>query len=169
MPHGLALRIIVALFLCPNFSKASVMGRDELDTLFKQYETAFNNLDLKTISAFYADIFMSAGPKGVIAQDKKEFEEKAKQAVGFYRSVGHKSARIISKRIMPICDNYTMVVVRWGLTFEKTGSKLIEFDISYIVYESADNSPSIIFFISHQDEEEAMKKLGLLNKKKEEV
>ena len=70
MPHGLALRIIVALFLCPNFSKASVMGRDELDTLFKQYETAFNNLDLKTISAFYADIFMSAGPKGVIAQDK---------------------------------------------------------------------------------------------------
>jgi hypothetical protein len=140
------------------------MGRDQLDTLFKQYETAFNNLDLKAISDLYADTFMSADPKGVIAQSKVEFEEKAKEAVSFYRSVGHKSARIISKRIMPICDNYSMVVVRWGVIFEKTGSRVVEFDISYIVYESADSDPRIILFISHQDEKEAMKKLGLLQK-----
>lgn len=138
------------------------MGRDQLDTLFKQYETAFNDLDLKAVSDFYADSFMSAGPKGVITQSKEEFEEKAKQAVSFYRSVGHKSARIISKRIMPICDNYSMVVVRWGVIFEKTGSRVVEFDISYIVHETADNEPRIILFISHQDEEEAMKKLGLV-------
>ena len=140
------------------------MGRDQLDTLFKQYETAFNNLDLKTISEFYGDTFMSAGPKGVIAQDKKEFEEKTKEMVGFYRSAGHKSARIISKRIMPICDNYSMVVIRWGVTFEKTGSRVVEFDISYIVHETTDSDPRIILFISHQDEAEAMKKLGLLQK-----
>ena len=143
------------------------MGRDQLDTLFKQYETAFDKLDLKTISDFYADTFMSAGPKGVIAQNKEEFEEKAKQTVSFYRSAGHRSARIISKRIMPICDNYTMVVVRWGITFEKTGSRLIEFDISYFVHESEEGKPSIILFISHQDEGEAIKKLGVLNKKEE--
>ena len=142
------------------------MSRDQLDTLFKQYETAFNKLDLKTISGYYADTFISAGPKGVIAQSKKEFEEKAEEAVGFYRSVGHRSARIISKRVMPICDKYDMVVIRWGVTFEKTGSKIIEFDISYIVYE-IDDLPRIILFISHEDEEEAMKKLGLINKKKE--
>ena len=142
------------------------MSREQLDTLFKQYETAFNKLDLKTISGYYADTFISAGPKGVIAQSKKEFEEKAEEAVDFYRSVGHKSARIISKRIMPLCDKYSMVVVRWGVTFEKTGSKIIEFDISYIVYEAEDN-PMVILFISHEDEKEAMKKLGLLNKRKE--
>ena len=140
------------------------MSRDELDTLFKQYETAFNQLDLKTISGFYADTFMSAGPKGVIAESKKEFEDKAEQAANFYRSVGHNSARIISKRIMPICDKYSMVVVRWGITFEKTGSKVTQFDISYIVYEKDDDT-KIILFISHEDEEAAMKKLGLLNKK----
>ena len=142
------------------------MSREQLDTLFKQYETAFNELDLKTISGYYADTFISAGPKGIIAQSKKEFEEKAEQAVGFYRNVGHTSARIISKRIMPLCDKYSMVVVRWGVTFEKTGSKIIEFDISYIVYEPEDN-PRVILFISHEDEEEAMKKLGLLNKRRE--
>ena len=142
------------------------MSREQLDTLFKQYETAFDKLDLKTISGYYADTFISAGPKGVIAQSKKEFEEKAEQAVDFYRSVGYKSARIISKRIMPICDKYSMVVVRWGVIFERTGSKIFEFDISYIVYETEDD-PRVILFISHEDEQEAMKKLGLLNKKKE--
>ena len=140
------------------------MSRDQLDTLFKQYETAFNKLDLKTISGFYADTFMSAGPKGVIAQGKKEFQDKAEQAVSFYRSVGHNSAKIISKRIMPICEKYSMVVIRWGVTFEKMGPKIIEFDISYFVYER-DEDAKIILFISHEDEEDAMKKLGLLNKK----
>ena len=67
---------------------------------------------------------------------------------------------------MPICDKYSMVVVRWGVTFEKTGSKTIEFDITYIVYE-AEDEPRVVFFISHEDEAEAMKKLGLLNKQKE--
>ena len=65
---------------------------------------------------------------------------------------------------MPICDKYSMVVVRWGLSFEKMGSKIVEFDISYIVYEKDDVDPKIIMFISHEDEGEAMKKLGLLNK-----
>ena len=137
------------------------MSREQLDTLFKQYETAFNELDLKTISGYYSDTFISAGPKGIIAQSKKEFGEKAEQAVDFYRRVGRKSARIISKRIMPLCDKFSMVVVRWGVTFEKTGTKIMEFDMSYIVYEAEDN-PMVILFISHEDEEEAMTKLGLI-------
>jgi len=140
------------------------MSRDELSNLFEQYQKAFDKLDLNSITDFYADDFMSAGPKGVIARNKEEFAEKAGQAAAFYRSVGQKSARIISKRVMPICDRYNMVVIRWGIMFEKTDSRLIEFDISYIVYDTA-NGPKIILFISHEDEEEAMKKLGLRPKK----
>ena len=151
----------MALFLIRGFSKYRPMSRDSLDTLFKQYESAFNKLDFKTISGYYADAFMSAGPKGVIAHNKNEFLEKAQQAADFYRSVGQKSARIVSKRIMPICDKYTMVVIRWGVVFEKTDSKAVEFDISYIFYE-LDDDPKIILFISHEDEETAMKKLGIL-------
>jgi hypothetical protein len=50
-----------------------------------------------------------------------------------------------------------------GVTFQKTGNKPIEFDVSYIVHEK-DNEPEIILFISHEDEEEAMKKSGLMDK-----
>ena len=136
------------------------MSRDQLDTLFKEYETAFDKLDVKTISGYCADSFISAGPKGSITQSRKDYEKKADQATKFYKSIGRKSAKIISKRIMPICNDYSMVVVRWGITFDKTGNKLIEFDISYIIQETG-NEPKIILFISHEDEEEAMKKLAL--------
>jgi hypothetical protein len=136
------------------------MSREQLDTLFKQYEEALDKLDLKAITAYYADTFISAGPKGAISTNKKEFTENAEKTASFYRSVGQKSARIVSKRVMPISNDYSMVVVRWGLTFERTGSRQIEFDVSYIIQES-DSDPKIILFISHEDEEIAMTKLGL--------
>lgn len=101
-------------------------------------------------------------PREQLRKTKKDFLKKAEQASAFYRSVGQSSAKIISKNIIPICDQYTMVTVHWGVTFRKTGDKLIEFDVSYIVYQPEDD-PSIILFIAHQDEQEAMKKLGLLN------
>ena len=136
------------------------MSREQLDALFKEYETAFDKLDVKTISGYCADSFISAGPKGSITQSRKDYEKKAEQATKFYKSVGRNSAKIISKRVMPICNDYSMVVVRWGITFDKTGNKLIEFDTSYIIQEIGDE-PKIILLISHEDEEEAMKKLAL--------
>jgi len=139
------------------------MSREQLDALFKEYETAFDKLDVKTISGYCADSFISAGPKGSITQSRKDYEKKAEQATKFYKSVGRNSAKIISKRVMPICNDYSMVVVRWGVTFDKTGNKLIEFDTSYIIQETG-SEPKIILLISHEDEEEAMKKLGLQKK-----
>ena len=136
------------------------MSRDQLDTLFKEYETAFDKLDVKTISGYCADSFISAGPKGSITQSRKDYEKKAEQATKFYKSIGRNSAKIISKRVMPICNDYSMVVVRWGITFDRTGNKVIEFDTSYIIQEVGDE-PKIILLISHEDEEEAMKKLSL--------
>src|SRR6266487_4069104 len=138
------------------------MDNTQIEKLFIEYERAFNDLDVKKSAEFFADTFISAGPKGTIAQNKKDFLKKADQASAFYRSVGQTSARIISKNIITISDQYTMVTVHWGVTFRKTGDKLIEFDVSYIVYQPEDE-PSIILFIAHQDEQEAMKKLGLLN------
>jgi hypothetical protein len=136
------------------------MNRDQLDTLFKEYETAFDKLDVKTISGYCADSLISAGPKGSIMQSRNDYEKTVEQTNEFYKSVGRNSAKIISKRVMPICNDYSMVVVRWGITFDKTGNKIIEFDMSYIIQETG-SEPKIILLISHEDEETSMKKLGL--------
>jgi hypothetical protein len=139
------------------------MNTTQLEQLFAEYERAFSELDIKRNAALFADTFISAGPKGTIAQSKDEFVKKAGQASEFYKSIGQTSAKIVSKKFFPISNEYTMSTIHWGVTFQKTGNKLIEFDVSYIVHEK-DNGPEIILFISHEDEEEAMKKLGLMNK-----
>ncbi len=154
----------MALFLSPTKSNTDLMSRERLDTLFKQYETAFDRLDLDALSGYCADGFISAGPHGTISHTKQEFDEKAEETLKFYQSVGRNSARIISKRVMPICETYSMVVIRWGITFEKMGDKPIEFDISYIVQET-DVDPKIILLILHEDEKAALKRLGLQSEK----
>lgn len=53
-----------------------------------------------------------------------------------------------------------MVTIHWAVTF-KTLEKPVEFDVSYLV-QLTDAEPKIILFISHEDEEELMKKLGVL-------
>ena len=137
------------------------MDTAKLENLFIEYEKAFNDLDIKRNAEMFADTFISAGPKGAIAQGKKDFLEKAAQTAEFYKSVGQTSAKIISKNIIPISDQYVMVTVHWGVTFQKTGNELIEFDVSYIVHDAGAGA-RIILFIAHEDEQEAMKKLGVL-------
>jgi hypothetical protein len=139
------------------------MNTAKLDQLFAEYESAFSELDIEKNAALFADTFISAGPKGAVARNKDEFLQKAGKASEFYKSVGQTSAKIISKDFFPISNEYTMATIHWGVTFQKTGDKIIEFDVSYIVYELGDK-PKIILFIAHEDEEEAMKKLGLMEK-----
>lgn len=136
------------------------MSREQLDTLFKQYERSFNRLDIKSLSEYCADTFISAGPRGAISQNKAEYEAKGEEVAKFYRRAGRNSAKIVSKRVMPISECYSMVVIRWGLTFEKTGEKQIEFDVTYIV-QLTGVDPKIVLLISHEDEELAMKKMGI--------
>src|SRR3989442_15180092 len=109
----------------------------QLENLFKEYERAFNNLDIKASAEFFADSFLSAGPKGTIAQGKSDLIKKAEEASAFYKKVGQTSARIISKKEITISKEYAMVTVHWGVTFKKTGDRLIEFDVSYIIQQTS--------------------------------
>jgi|SRR5688572_961102 len=136
------------------------MDKVKLEKMFTEYEKAFSTLDIRKNAEFFADTFISAGPKGTIAQSKEDFIKKAGQAAEFYKSVGQTSAKIISKNFIPISDHYTMATVHWGVMFQKTGDELVEFDVSYFVQETG-GDPKIILFIAHQDEEAAMKELGL--------
>jgi hypothetical protein len=149
----------MAPFLILFIFKIIHMKKEKLEKLFKEYEKAFDKLDLKTIAEFYAPTFISAGPKGTIPGTKQDASNKAEDMANFYRNIGHRSGKILSKKIVPISDDYTMVTVHWGEILEKTGDKPVEFDISYIVQET-EADPKIILFITHEDEQETMKKLG---------
>jgi len=86
----------------------------------------------------FAEHFISAGPKGSIANSREEFMKKAYQAADFYRKVGQTSAKILSMKEVPISKEYSMVHVHWGVTFKKTGNKPIEFDVTYFLQETGE-------------------------------
>ena len=131
--------------------------------LFAGYEAAFAALDVRKQAGYFADTFISAGPGGAIAQSKAEFLKMADNAAAFYRSVGQTSARILRIEEVPISNEYSMVKTHWGVTFRKTGDRLIGFDVTYFVMKTGPE-PRIIMFIAHQDEQKAMDELGLLPK-----
>jgi|GEM_PF-195364 len=138
-----------------------VLESDVIKGLFAEYEKAFAALDIEKNAGFFADTFISAGPRGAIAQSKTEFLRMAHQAAEFYKAVGQTSAKILSLQETAISNEYSLVKVHWGVTFRKTGTRMIEFDVSYLV-QKIGPEPKIILFIAHEDEEKAMKELGLL-------
>lgn len=107
--------------------------RGSIKKLFAEYEKAFNALEVEKQVPFFAEHFISAGPRGSIAQGRDEFAKMASKAAEFYRSVGQTSAKILSMDEIPISKEYSMVKVHWGVTFKKTGNKLIEFDVTYFI------------------------------------
>ena len=135
---------------------------ESVKKLFAEYEKAFAELDFNKSAEFFADTFISAGPRGVIAQSKAEFLKLAHQATAFYKSLDQTSARILSADETPISNEYSMVKVHFGVTFRKTKDRLIEFDVTYFV-QKIGTEPRIIMFIAHQDEQKAMQELGLIS------
>lgn len=131
-----------------------------IEALFADYGKSFSALEMRRIAGLYAEQFIAAGPNGVISQGREVFLDNADKAAEFYRSVGQESAELLSARETWFGDFYVMVTVHWGARF-KALPDLVEFDVSYLV-QLTDETPKIILFISHEDEQEAMAKLGLL-------
>ena len=131
-----------------------------LQKLFDGYGKSFSALEMRRVADLYSENFVAAGPKGVISQTREEFLANSDKAAAFYRSVGQQSAEIRSAKETWFGDKYVMVTIHWAVAFEKL-DKPAEFDVSYLV-QLTDESPKIILFISHEDEQETMKKLGVL-------
>jgi hypothetical protein len=137
------------------------MADKRIKALFEDYGKAFSALALQKTAHLYADDFIAAGPNGIISQKREEFIKNADKAAEFYRKVGQERAEIKSMKETWFGDDYAMVTIHWAAYF-KTLDKPAEFDVSYLV-QLTDEKPRIILFISHEDEEETMKELGLLN------
>jgi hypothetical protein len=74
--------------------------------MFAEYEKAFNDLDVEKQVPFFAEHFISAGPRGSIARSRDEFAQMAHQAGEFYRKMGQTSARILGMEETPISNEY---------------------------------------------------------------
>ena len=131
--------------------------------LFEKYERYFRALNFREQAKLYGKHVIAAGPGGV-AYHRNNFLNRFVFDLGmrsFYKKAGMTSVRVIQLEEFHVSREYSMLKVHWGEKFVKTGDRVIEFDISYLVRKTAFH-PEIILFISHEDEQQLFKKYGIM-------
>ena len=67
----------------------------------------------------------------------------------------------MSIRDVTLSPLHTLATVTWGARFDKTGDRIIAFEISYLL-EKAENEWRILSYVSGSDQKVEMEKEGLL-------
>jgi hypothetical protein len=133
-----------------------------LRRFFDRYAEVSQGADVDELAAMYAPTFIVAGPKGSRAfANDAAFLGWLKQVYDFNQTHGMRSLVVMSIYEVVLSPRHSLATVKWGTQFTKTGDHLIEFEIAYLV-ESHAGGWTILSYISRSDQDEEMKKHGLL-------
>ena len=144
----------VIAFASPIISKHS-----DLDHFFKQYGTNF--LNPEALTGFYGDCAMMAAPSFVgCIRGKDEISQAIKSVTEYQQKTGMRSLTPTLIKETSVDDHHRWAKVKWAATFEKTGDRLISFEISYLVRTEGGQN-KILFYVSHQDEQKLRAELGV--------
>ncbi len=133
-----------------------------LRRFFDRYAELSQRPAVDELAALYAPTFIVAGPQGSRAfANDAAFLGWLKQVYGFNQTHGMRSLVVVSIYEVVLSPRHSLATVKWGTQFAKTGDRLIEFEIAYLVENTA-GGWAILSYISRADQDEEMKKLGLL-------
>jgi hypothetical protein len=132
-----------------------------LAEFFGRYaELSMSNTE--SLAALYAPTFIVGSPEGSHAfSNDGRFLEYLRQVAVFNREHGMRALTVVSIHDLELSPLHTLATVTWGARFDKTGDRLIEFAISYLL-ERADADWRILSYISRSDQNAEMAKEGLL-------
>ena len=133
-----------------------------LDQFFSRYAELSLGPHPEALAGLYAPMFIVGGPEGShgFANDG-HFLEWLKQVAAFNREHGMRALTVVSIDGIELSPLHTLATVTWGARFHKTGHRLIEFAISYLL-EKSDRDWRILSYISRSDQNAEMAKEGLL-------
>jgi Domain of unknown function (DUF4440) len=133
-----------------------------LRQFFDRYAELSMGPQPENLAALYAPTFVVGGPTGSQAfTNDARFLDWLRQVGEFNREHGMRSLSVFTIDEVTLSPLHTLATVTWGAQFEKHGERVIEFEISYLL-EKADGSWKILSYIAQSDQNEEMKKEGLL-------
>jgi hypothetical protein len=142
--------------------RADERQRAALRAFFERYARASEGEDPTVLAVMYAASFIVGGPQGSMAfANDGRFLDWLTQLFDFNRRHGMRGLHVVSLDAVPLSPLHALAVVRWGVRFEKTADRLVEFRISYLI-ESPNGGAKILAYVSQADQEAEMKRLGLL-------
>jgi hypothetical protein len=132
-----------------------------LEQFFRRYAELSIGPQPEALAAFYAPTFIVGSPQGSQAfTNDARFIEWLRQLVDFNRRRGMRSLAAVAIRETALSPLHALAAVTWGARFEKTGERVIEFEISYLL-EKAEDDWRILVYVSREDENAEMEKEGL--------
>jgi hypothetical protein len=139
-----------------------MIGEDALRDYFERYARTSLGPDPEQLAGFYDASFVAAGPKGSAAfTNDASFRAWLREVHAFNQKSGMSALSVDGVRETPISADFLLATVTWAATFRKTGDAPIRFDISYLLRTSGER-PLIAAYVSHEDQEDAMRAHGLL-------
>ena len=133
-----------------------------LEGYFEGYASASLAGEPKRIAAYYAPTFIVGGPRGSAAfPNDDKFIEWLTGVAAFNQQVGMTAMQVNGVHAQALNEVHTVATVTWGARFRKTGDQVIEFKITYTLEGKGDDQ-KILSYISHTDQEDEMRRLGLM-------
>jgi hypothetical protein len=131
---------------------------------FEAFERASNTFESNLLSSQFSDPFMAADPNGnVQAVKKDDFIAGIAKRQAFFQSLGFQFVKIVPLAETRLDDHYVMVKARTQMRFVKDAGRAIDManDSVYILFMK-DDSPRIVFNLTHDDLIKVMQEHGLL-------
>ena len=136
--------------------------QETLRQFFERYAALSLGPRPEDLAGLYAPTFIVAGPQGSQAfTNDSRFLDWLRTVAEFNRQHGMRALGVVTIHEVSLSPLHALATIRWGARFEKTDDRVIEFEISYVM-EQARDSWQILSYISQTDQEEEMKKEGLL-------
>jgi hypothetical protein len=133
-----------------------------LREFFQRYATVSLGSEPEKLAEFYDQSFLVAGPKGGAAfRNDAAFLDWLRQVHDYNVKTGMASMAAEDVDPVRVSADYSLVAVRWAARFQKSGNSPVRFTISYLLRET-ESGYKIVAYVSHEDQEEAMRAHGLL-------
>jgi hypothetical protein len=135
---------------------------EEMRAFFERYAIASRDRDPERLASMYAPAFLVAGPRGSATfTNDARFREWLRGLVASHDALGMRSIAVHDVEVRTLSPIHVLTEVTWDARFDKTADRAITFKISYLV-ERAPEGMRVLGYVSETDEEEEMKRHGLV-------
>lgn len=132
---------------------------DQLHRFFAEYGANFDNPEANRLA--YGEASVTSTPEGVFSlRGDAEYKEALGKVSKYQIDSGMQSLRPVEIDAKDLDDIHTLAKVKWDARFKKTGSRPVEFDITYLLRRDGDKY-QILAYEAHQSEIAMRRELGL--------
>ena len=135
---------------------------ERMNEFFQEFGRANNSFDPKLLAPLFADTIVGADPNGgVMALKKDEFLAGTAERKAYLDTLGFKSVTVVPIEEIALAGRYTMVRTHGVMRLEKPIGEAIDLvhDSIYVLYVG-DDSPRIVFTLSHDDPRQMIEDQG---------